>query len=272
MTPKEEGVQKVLILDDSKGVAETIRDTLVVNDFDALAFADPRSVLHHLEHEDQNYDLLILDINLPGVSGITLAGKIRRELDLHIPVLFVSGELTSEKKKKIQRMGPGYACLEKGFSADKLMEVCLSLIGEGRVYTELGAVRKTVKCIDQKLEAYNPSTLLELTEKKQREFFASEQVTCKKFILKELDSKVMACVVPSSLISRWAKDPLVWFICVLLLILGGSVEEWVRYTYNVANHNNKEIRVLQEGMKSLKALPGKIDKLLLQIGNFRKGD
>ncbi len=55
----------------------------------AVAFPSAESFLFSWE-DDREYDLLILDIEMGGISGMELAEKVRRE-DEEIPILFVTG-------------------------------------------------------------------------------------------------------------------------------------------------------------------------------------
>lgn len=77
----------------------------------------------------QKYDLVILDIGLPGASGLELARLLRRTSDL--PVLFISGSNTPKIAVLALRSG-GDDFLRKPFDVEELLERVSSLLRRTR--------------------------------------------------------------------------------------------------------------------------------------------
>ncbi len=92
-------MQKVLIIEDDLSIAELQKDYLEVAGFEVRVCTDGLEGLKVLHEEE--YDLLILDIMLPGLDGLEILRSIRDEKG--IPVLLVSA-----KKEEIDKI--------KGFS------------------------------------------------------------------------------------------------------------------------------------------------------------
>lgn len=77
-----------LVVDDEQIVGSLIRRLLIRNGWHAIVVADAEDALSR--YEAAEIDLLITDIELPGVSGAALAGLLR-ERDPGLPIIVVSG-------------------------------------------------------------------------------------------------------------------------------------------------------------------------------------
>lgn len=93
--------RKVLIVEDDQAIAELERDYLEAHGYEAAVRADGKQALE--EAMEQDYDLIILDVMLPGMDGFDILRKIRETK--HIPVLMVSAR--KEDIDKIRGLGLG---------------------------------------------------------------------------------------------------------------------------------------------------------------------
>jgi DNA-binding response OmpR family regulator len=109
-------MKNVLIVEDDKGIAELERDYLEANGFAVqMAFTGPEGKKKALE---QDVDLILLDIMLPGVDGFQLCREIRTQKD--IPILIVSAR--QEDVDKIRGLGLGADdYIVKPFSPNELV-------------------------------------------------------------------------------------------------------------------------------------------------------
>ncbi|HYY93003.1 MAG TPA: response regulator, partial [Pyrinomonadaceae bacterium] len=73
---REARVVTILFVEDNRVVADAIRDTLELEGWRVEACFDGASALRKVEGED-HFDLLLLDEDLPGVSGLELTNRAR---------------------------------------------------------------------------------------------------------------------------------------------------------------------------------------------------
>src|SRR5690554_1537356 len=93
--------RKVLIVEDDQAIAELERDFLEVHGYEVTLQSGGILALEEvLEHE---YDLIILDVMLPGMDGFDILRRIREKKS--IPVLMVSAR--KEDIDKIRGLGLG---------------------------------------------------------------------------------------------------------------------------------------------------------------------
>lgn len=94
-------MRKVLIVEDDKNIASLERDYLEANGFVTdIELTGENGLKKALEND---YDLIILDIMLPGIDGFEICRILRREKDT--PILFVSAK--KDDIDKIRGLGLG---------------------------------------------------------------------------------------------------------------------------------------------------------------------
>jgi DNA-binding response OmpR family regulator len=92
---------KILIVEDDKEIAAIERDFLEINGFEVLIDNDGiRGMGHALSGE---FNLIILDLMLPGMDGMEICREIRDKID--IPILMVTAR--TEDNEKIRGLGFG---------------------------------------------------------------------------------------------------------------------------------------------------------------------
>ncbi len=78
---------RILVLDDDDTILELVQDILSSN-YDIVANSSAADGLKQLA--DEHFDLLILDLGLPGLSGIDTIRQIRQDQNSQLPILVVS--------------------------------------------------------------------------------------------------------------------------------------------------------------------------------------
>ena len=88
---------KVLIVDDDKDISELVSLILEQDQIESDIINNPLDALKLLENGSGEYDLILLDIMMPELSGTELCLKIRDKID--VPIIFLSA-----KKETVDRM------------------------------------------------------------------------------------------------------------------------------------------------------------------------
>ncbi|AUS98369.1 DNA-binding response regulator [Clostridium thermosuccinogenes] len=94
-------MKKILIVEDDQSIAELQRDYLEIGGFSVDICSDGISGLKAIE--SGHYDLILLDIMLPGIDGFEILRHVRDTMD--VPVLLVSAK--KEEIDKIRGLGLG---------------------------------------------------------------------------------------------------------------------------------------------------------------------
>lgn len=107
---------KILIIEDEVAIAELEKDYLELSGFEVTLIEDGRKGLE--EALEGDYQLIILDLMLPGLDGFEICRRIREEKD--IPILMVSAK--KEDIDKIRGLGLGADdYMTKPFSPSELV-------------------------------------------------------------------------------------------------------------------------------------------------------
>jgi DNA-binding response OmpR family regulator len=94
-------IKKILIVEDDAAIARVERDFLTINGYEAIIIADGR--LGMQEAVTGQYDLILLDLMLPGMDGLEICRQIRNVVD--IPILMVTAK--TDDPDKIIGLGLG---------------------------------------------------------------------------------------------------------------------------------------------------------------------
>ncbi len=108
---------KILIVDDEKGILDTLADILEDEGYDVFLTDDAETALEILEKEE--IDLIFLDVWLPKMSGIEAIKKIK-EKDSDIPIIMISGHGNVEIAVEAIKLG-AYDFLEKPLSMERVI-------------------------------------------------------------------------------------------------------------------------------------------------------
>ena len=80
-----------IVIDDNSETADSLCQLLSLLDIDAQPAYGPRAALEYLLREVP--DLVLLDLNMPGVNGLEVLGYLRREPRLmDVPVIVITAE------------------------------------------------------------------------------------------------------------------------------------------------------------------------------------
>lgn len=121
-------IGNILVVEDDKDIREGVRILLESEGYDVVEAEDGFSGLRLLSEET---DLVILDVMMPGISGIKTCEEIRKKS--YVPILFLTAK-SQESDKLIGLMAGGDDYLPKPFSYAELFGRVKALLRRYQVY------------------------------------------------------------------------------------------------------------------------------------------
>ena len=121
-----DGRSRVLVVDDESSIRELLQKTLALAEYDVDTAPDGRAALERLRLG--NYDLLIADLKMPGMDGLTLIREAKR-LKTDLPVIIITGFSTESSAIEAVNLGvAGY--LTKPFRVPQVLAAAARALGE----------------------------------------------------------------------------------------------------------------------------------------------
>jgi CheY-like chemotaxis protein len=140
-------VKRVLVVDDEPDVALTFKVGLEEchcdgkRRFEVYTYNNPIEAL--LDFKPHFYDLLLVDVYMPGMNGFELSQRIL-ELDLNIRVCFASAAELSVRVLREVYPKLSFGCfIKKPVKIEYLIERLCAEIGRSHYIVEYGAVKGT---------------------------------------------------------------------------------------------------------------------------------
>ena len=131
-------MSNILIVDDEASIRQTLLEVLSEEGYTASAVESGEACLDALKK--QAFDIVLLDIWLPGVDGLDTLQKIR-ELENAPEVVMISGHGTIETAVRATKLG-AFDFLEKPLSLDKTFIVIKNAVDTRRLREENREFRK----------------------------------------------------------------------------------------------------------------------------------
>lgn len=146
-------MKSILIVEDDQSIAELQKDYLEISGFSVAICADGIEGLKSIESGE--YDLIILDVMLPGMDGLEILRRIRDNRD--IPILVVSAK--KDDIDKIRGLGLGADdYITKPFSPGELVaRVNAHIAKYERLKSKFGSGAKSSSYIVRGLEIQKDS-------------------------------------------------------------------------------------------------------------------
>jgi excisionase family DNA binding protein len=123
---QRDGRPRVLVADDESSIRELLSKTLALAEYEVETAQDGRAALDRLRLG--RYDLLIADLKMPGLDGLTLIREARR-LKSDLPVIIITGFSTESSAIEAVNHGvSGY--LTKPFRVPQVLAAAARALGE----------------------------------------------------------------------------------------------------------------------------------------------
>ena len=116
----------VMTVDDSASVRQMVSFTLRKAGYEIIEAVDGKDALSKLKG---NINMVITDLNMPNMDGITLIKNIRSKAEYKfIPIIMLTTESQASKKQEGKAAGAS-GWIVKPFKPDQLLAVVKKLIG-----------------------------------------------------------------------------------------------------------------------------------------------
>src|SRR6185503_5485340 len=96
--------EKILVVDDSLAWLRLAREILTANGYQAQTCNNPREALSLLEQNPERIDLVITDLQMPGLDGIELAAELLK-INPTLPVVLTSAAMFRMPSEKLRSLG-----------------------------------------------------------------------------------------------------------------------------------------------------------------------
>lgn len=184
--------KKILIIEDEVSIAELERDYFEINGFDVDI--EKRGDVGLKKARDMKYDLIVLDIMLPGLDGFEILKQLRNTSD--IPVLMVSAK--KEDIDKIRGLGLGADdYITKPFSPGELV---------ARVKAHISRYERLIGSNEQRQEEIKIRGLM-IDKTSRRVYVNSKEVM---LTTKEFDLLVFLASNPNRVFSKEELFDKIW--------------------------------------------------------------
>ena len=125
---------KILLLEDDTIIADAIQSYFELNDFSVDLYSNGEELVESAD--PKNYDIMLLDINTPGINGLEVLQTFR-ELSIDTPAIFITALSDIEYLKKAYSIGCS-DYIKKPFDIEELELRINNIINKNRSKIDIG--------------------------------------------------------------------------------------------------------------------------------------
>nr|WP_217633930.1 response regulator transcription factor [Virgibacillus salinus] len=186
-------MRRILIIEDDKSIAELEQDYLEIEGFEVVIASDGETGLEAVSR--QHFNLILLDLMLPNISGFELCKKIR--INSNIPILMVTAK--DEDIDKVRGLGLGADdYIVKPFSPSELV---------ARVKAHLARYERLIKTNDTTEDIHKSGLRINIAS---RQVFIHEKEV--PFTTREFDLLTFLAKHPNQVFSKEHLFERIWGI------------------------------------------------------------
>jgi excisionase family DNA binding protein len=118
--------KRVLVVDDESSIRELLSKTLALAEYDVDTAGDGAAALDRMRAS--SYDLMIADLKMPGMDGLTLIRQAKR-MKADLPIIIITGFSTESSAIEAVNLGvAGY--LTKPFRVPQVLAAAAKALGQ----------------------------------------------------------------------------------------------------------------------------------------------
>lgn len=127
------GTENLMIVDDEDAIRHILRTALTRKGYSVISASNGLEAIEMLANPAHKIDAVLLDINMPGASGVDVVRAIRSHRP-GLPVLILSGHISAETRNVLEHLGQT-DFVSKPYNLDNLGRRIRDMIGEGPLDT-----------------------------------------------------------------------------------------------------------------------------------------
>ena len=123
---------RILIVEDSPLVQNMYGLAFSRREHELTTASDGRAALVHLADPDRHFDVILLDLRMPGMNGVEFLREVRRDARLaHLPIVLTTMEPEeSELLREARRLGVT-AVVKKPWHPQQLRDLVETIVHRG---------------------------------------------------------------------------------------------------------------------------------------------
>ena len=131
--------KRVLIVVDDEATKRLFKETLeIINDYRVITAQGSKEALKLIE--DRDFDLIFIDLKMPGINGAELLGRIRQIND-SVPIVIITSYAKDDLLKQALEQGP-LGVIKKPFNASDIRRSADSFLRGIKVKDNLKLIEK----------------------------------------------------------------------------------------------------------------------------------
>jgi len=124
-SPARQGRPRILVVDDEASIRDLLAKTLALAEYEVETAADAATALSRVRASE--YNLLIADLRMPGMDGLTLIRQVKR-IRADLPIVIITG--FSSESSAIEAVNLGVAgYLRKPFRVPEVLAAAAKALG-----------------------------------------------------------------------------------------------------------------------------------------------
>lgn len=116
-------MKRILVVDDQEHIANLAELILVSSGYSVTKAHNGKQALQYIYNEKNRFDLILMDLAMPEISGIDVLKKLKEDgrLDREKVVFFTASSLTEPEKEDLKQIG-ALDAMNKPFTKKELLD------------------------------------------------------------------------------------------------------------------------------------------------------